>query len=206
MTSACLCEKERKVPPEKQEFLSDQRTTRLMRISTVDKCATKQLTKRQKRRADEVYRTEKYRKLSASDESVFVDPSSDDNEIVEDALDKQCDTVITEVMPLIQKSLVRAPKRDMPALARACDRHMVSDRSAAAIASAVLQDFGLITADNSLNVIDPRKVRRERIKKRKQLQGIDNNLDLCGIYFDGRKDKTIVNIQESSLAKTAYAI
>ena len=76
---------------------------------------------------------------------------------------------------------------------------MVSDRSAAAIASAVLPDFGLITADDSLNVIDPGKVRRERIKKRKQLQGIHNNLDLCVLlfYFDRRKNKTIVNIQES---------
>jgi hypothetical protein len=201
MARKCLCKKECKVPCEEQEFLNDQRTTRLMCISTVDKTTTTKLKKRLKRRADEVKRTQKYRKSSASDKSVFVDPSSGDDEGAKDVDDKQSDTVphgeeMIEAIPPTPKVRVCAPRRDMPALARACDRHMVSDRSAAAIASAVLQDFGLVTADDALKVIDPSKVRRERRKKRKQLQGKQSPKHVCGLYFDGRKDKTMMNIQE----------
>ena len=204
LMSACFCDKERKVPAEEQEFLIDQRTTRLMCISTVDYCTTKKLEKRQKRKTDEVNRTQKYRKLSAHEKSVIADASSNDSEIDEAIDDQQIEEqfgqgseVMTEAMAPILKSRVCAPRRAMPALARACDRHMVSDRSAADIASAVLQDFGLVTADDSLNVIDPSKVRRERKKKRKQLQSKQTPEDICGIYFDGRKDKTMVNIQDS---------
>lgn len=116
------------------------------------------------------------------------------------ALDMSSEVLI-EAMALTPKARAKrracAPRRSMPALARACDRHMVSDRSAAAIASAVLQDFGLVSADDCRNVIDPSKVRRERRKKRKQLQYKQISEDLCGIYFDGRKDKTMVNSEDN---------
>jgi len=97
---------------------------------------------------------------------------------------------------------IQSPSRltkELPALARACDRHKVSDRSAAAIASAVLQDFGLITTDNSENVIDRSKIRRARKKVRTNLQHrIHSDNSLKSIYFDGRKDKTMVNIKKGS--------
>ena len=55
----------------------------------------------------------------------------------------------------------------LPTLARECDRWGVSDRSAAALASAVLVDCGIIDAHDSSDVIDPSKIRRERQKKEK---------------------------------------
>lgn len=58
----------------------------------------------------------------------------------------------------------------LSALALACDRTEISDRNAATIASAILQDFGIISVDNKINVVDRLKVRREREKKRKDLQ------------------------------------
>ena len=54
----------------------------------------------------------------------------------------------------------------LSAFGSACDRHGIYDRSAAAIASAVLQDFGLIDENNQDNVVDRSKVRRERSRKR----------------------------------------
>ena len=57
------------------------------------------------------------------------------------------------------------PRRDLPILARTCDRHGISDRAAAAIASAVLQDFGIITPTYSSKVIDKNKIRRPKQKK-----------------------------------------
>jgi len=65
----------------------------------------------------------------------------------------------------------------------------VSDRSAAAIASAVLVDVLIINEQDSCMVIDPRKIRRERQKSRKSLHtSALSTVD--GLYFDGRKDKT----------------
>lgn len=59
-------------------------------------------------------------------------------------------------------------KHQLPGLARACDRREVSDRSAAAIASVVLQDFGIIDQKDFPNVIDRNKIRRARQKKRNE--------------------------------------
>lgn len=80
----------------------------------------------------------------------------------------------------------------LPALARTSDRYGLSDRAAAAVASAVLQDLSVVIPDDSSHVIDRSKLRRERAKKRKY--GIErNSVVLVGLFLDGRKDKTVVN-------------
>jgi hypothetical protein len=53
-----------------------------------------------------------------------------------------CGTSTTNTPNTVPKKPTRVNK-DLPTLARACDRLEVSDQAAAAIASAVLQDFGL---------------------------------------------------------------
>lgn len=83
-------------------------------------------------------------------------------------------------------------------MARTCDRYAVSDRAAAAIASAVLEDVGLITNEDKTSVIDRNKLRRERLKKRKKLQH-EQTLDvLRGLYFNGRKDKTLEQFKQGT--------
>nr|CAH7763285.1 unnamed protein product [Callosobruchus chinensis] len=81
----------------------------------------------------------------------------------------------------------------LPTLARTCDQFGVSDRAAAAIASAVLQDVGIVTEENLTNVIDKNKVRRARGKARSLLrkEQVSTKIHIKSIYFDGRKDKTI---------------
>ena len=79
-------------------------------------------------------------------------------------------------------------------LARECDRHGVSDRAAAALASAVLADVGIVHNNDSSLVIDRSKVRREIVKGRKQLQ-CSSVKQVRGLYFDGRKDKTRVQVK-----------
>jgi len=172
-----------------------------MCINTVNKTATKKLETRLKRKAEVVERTQIYRKSTAYDKSVLVDPSSDADEGAEYVVEKQSDIVlngeeIIEATPVTPKVCVCAPRRDMPALARACDRRMLSDRLVAAFASAVLQDFGLVTANDALKVIDASKVRRERRKKKNQLQTIKSLKHICGVYFYGRKDQMMVNIHQ----------
>lgn len=76
-------------------------------------------------------------------------------------------------------------------LANTLDRYAVSDRVGAAIASAVLQDYGIVSSEDSQNIIDRHKVRRARQKKRQELQKSSKVFLLRGLYFDGRKDKTL---------------
>lgn len=82
----------------------------------------------------------------------------------------------------------------MPTLAITYDRTGVSDRTAAMLASAVLQDFGIITPGDQSLVVNRSKVRRERAKMRSDLADANgSNHMITGLYFDGRKDKTLVN-------------
>ena len=55
-------------------------------------------------------------------------------------------------------AIIKKSRRRLPTLAQTCDRHGVSDRATAAIASAVLQDFGAICDADLSNVIDQNKV------------------------------------------------
>jgi len=61
----------------------------------------------------------------------------------------------------------------------------------------VLQDVGLVNKRDRSMVIDKNKVRRERVKIRKRLQ--DNiQKEISGLYFDGRKDKTRVQLKKGT--------
>ena len=57
----------------------------------------------------------------------------------------------------------------LPNLARTCDRYGISPRAGAAIASAVLEDYGIITSADKTHVISRCKLRREIEKWRKAI-------------------------------------
>ena len=88
---------------------------------------------------------------------------------------------------------MKQQRRRLKNTAMASDRHAVSDRAVAEIASAVLQDYGIVTAEDCNDVIDRSKVRRERHKFRDMVcaEALSGTTTVLGIYFDGRKDKTI---------------
>lgn len=210
----CSCSKERKVPVDEEEFLSDQRTVRLMCISGVDQCKTRKLVSKLKRKALETERIEKRRKslneidnaVSTMSSSEYDNTESDSTEVDSDSDD--CDSEVRlsvksrEVKEVTNNKTIGVVSgfhtvgRDLPALARTCDRYGVSDRSAAAIASAVLEDVGLITENNYSIVIDKNKVRRQRRKARTELQQSQTQNELRGLFFDGRKDQTLTNKKE----------
>ena len=50
-----------------------------------------------------------------------------------------------------------------------CDRYQISDRAGAAIANAVLQDYGIITPDEDSLIIDRNKLCRSRFSVRMEL-------------------------------------
>ncbi|KAF8785185.1 hypothetical protein HNY73_010759 [Argiope bruennichi] len=81
------------------------------------------------------------------------------------------------------------------------DRIGIIDRAAASIASATLQDLGVITEEDKTYVIGRMKIRRTRSTNRRVL--IKDNrypqiTENRGLFFDGRKDITIVKEKRSS--------
>ena len=60
----CHCKKQCKMAAQEQSFLQDQRSLRVMCMSTVNQKTTKKIKQPHKRKADEDVRTEKYRKMA----------------------------------------------------------------------------------------------------------------------------------------------
>ena len=89
-------------------------------------------------------------------------------------------------------------RTSLPNLAMEVDRYGISDRAAAAIATAVLVDLGLVTEDDHSKVIDKNKIKRERRKARKNFQSnaTQNRKDFHAFYFDSRKDDTVKKKKE----------
>ncbi|CAH1111644.1 unnamed protein product [Psylliodes chrysocephalus] len=80
----------------------------------------------------------------------------------------------------------------IPNLARISDQFGILDRSAAALASAVLEYLRLNSKKTS-SVIDQSKVRRPHQKYRFDLKSEFqiSTPEIRALYFDGRKDKTM---------------
>jgi hypothetical protein len=93
----------------------------------------------------------------------------------------------TETLLLVPQNRLR-----LPSLAIVSDRYGVSDRAAAALASSVLEDVGLIQSQDTSLVVDRSKLRRERNRIRDQIVKQSHVTSLRGLYFDGRKDQTLV--------------
>lgn len=82
-------------------------------------------------------------------------------------------------------------------VASMADRYGVSHQAAAAIASSSLQSVGLITSNNNMLVVDSCKIRRAREKVRENLRSCDAPA-MVGLYFDGRKDRTLFYEKDNS--------
>ena len=75
-------------------------------------------------------------------------------------------------------------------------RRDVSDRAVAAIVTATLIDFGIITSEDKSAVVDRQRIRREKEKVRKEVNQREesriNDDVIEGIYFDGKEIDTLV--------------
>ncbi|GBM84209.1 hypothetical protein AVEN_94414-1 [Araneus ventricosus] len=83
---------------------------------------------------------------------------------------------------------------------RTFDRFCISDRVDAAIVSAALQDVGIISESNVLNVVERNKIRLGRTKaKTTVLSQVlkDYDHDQFGLYFDGRKDRRTLSMEDN---------
>ncbi|GBN47966.1 hypothetical protein AVEN_84124-1 [Araneus ventricosus] len=114
-------------------------------------------------------------------------PFSGTYEIIKES--SESEVVLHRIFPTVTPVVTK-----VLAAVRTLDRFGISDPAGAAIVSAALQDVGNISESNVLNVVDRNKIRRGRTKARTPLlsQVIkDYDHDQFGLYFDGRKDRTL---------------
>ena len=78
----------------------------------------------------------------------------------------------------------------MTRAAEACDRAGISDRAAAILCSSLLCDTD--DAPSSSLVVDCSEIRRERQRTRTKNQENVDYKNIQGLYFDGRKDATLI--------------
>jgi hypothetical protein len=206
---SCCCSKERKVPVNERTFLTDQRSTRTLIIGPVDTTTSKQLKKKQERKIRDQNRKTDLNTLSSTEMSYweeFESSYSSENEEREEE-GKEEEKAVSEKSYKLSSSCIShnidpqpcssasgeyskgQMRQKLSTFSRECDRHGVSDRAAASLSSALMQDLGLVCETNTEKVIDRNKVRRERERHRKELQA-NISAEVQGLYFDGRKDKT----------------
>ncbi|KAK3911764.1 Vacuolar protein sorting/targeting protein 10 [Frankliniella fusca] len=94
----------------------------------------------------------------------------------------------------------------LPNTAATAARFNVSSRAAAAIASAFAVDSGLVTPTDTKHVVDHSKMRRQQSKV--MLEANAAGLRDCdrptGLYFDGRKNETMVQQDIPGVSKTRH--
>ena len=100
-------------------------------------------------------------------------------------------------LPCSSKSILQQNRVMLKELAMACERYEVSDRAGAAIASATLTAFGMVTKEDKRYVVARNKLRRERQKYREEIRNKEQELFelLDSIFADGRKDATMTMVE-----------
>lgn len=172
----CKCSKDQKIPKEERAFLIDQRTERKMIMGTVDLLTSK----RKRKLSDRNIKLKSY-----YDSSVCEPGPSHENpntSITSESSDEEQTLPSSSSKPASKKRKIASLKN----LSIICDRYGISDRAAAAVASAVLQDVKI-----NNEVIDKSKLRRARQKLRKETLSQGQLDTIPALFFDGRKDKTL---------------
>ena len=91
----------------------------------------------------------------------------------------------------------------LPNLASVCDRYGVSNYAGAAIASATLVDYGILTKVNTSQIIGPQKLgdKRGRCREKRQEAELRNLQKLTSLYFDGKKSMTRVLVKNNKTGR-----
>ncbi|CAH0560405.1 unnamed protein product [Brassicogethes aeneus] len=201
--TSCKCEKSNKISALEWDFIKDQRGPRKMYIGNVDKKETNKLKRKHERLAksgnfndDAIPSTSglqsfKGKLLTDNSSSDSTSPKNVDEPMFECRylLDSFAQSTASEKKP-------KQMRLSLPSTAKAVDMTGVSNRAAAKIVSAVLVDLNIVSKSDPDKVVDKNKIRREIKKNRYRLQSQNSDLSqhLDGLYFDGRKDHTIVQV------------
>ena len=93
-----------------------------------------------------------------------------------------------------EKEEKRRNRKQLPILAEGCDRARVPDRVGTLIANCALIEYGIITPEDTFHVIDPSKLRRQRMKwgKTTGQKNKEKAKGMAGLYGDGKRSPTLV--------------
>ena len=206
--TACTCTKEKKVPSMEHKFLIDQRGKRQMMISSVDSKVTTRNLKKYLKCSEAARKVAKERKAKQNREqcnvvtSYVADDLEPDNIDIEDSTDPNFEPDPNDVT---KNTSCSYNTNSLPNLASVCDRTGVSSRKAAILASAVLENLGVINPSMDSNIIDKNKLNRERSKSRsKKIENAAKRIrfnDSRGLYFDGKKDETLHRAVKSGVKR-----
>lgn len=176
-TVTCLCDKQNKVPKHELSFLEDQKHERKMFIGSLDKLTTKKNLLR-------IEKQEKIEKKQKAVENTGLNIKRRRERSREYSFDQ---------IPSTSGENAQC-RLDLGAVALECDRFMVSDRAASRIVSAAFESIGEVSEEKKLNVVDRSKIRRERKRIRKEISHKTKIHSLQSIFFDGRRDETLVSL------------
>ena len=190
----CNCSKKVKIPVMERGFMKDQRTDRKMYNGNCDSRATKLLRKRSLRREGHLNLAQKTVERRQELPDFIKETVQGFSDSDEDSFDP--DFVLTGHKRKSFEAVLKSPQNSkrprLLNLALACERTGVSDRSAAMISSSV---YGIIFADPFEDVIDRNKIRRSKNDIGKEVNAFakNNASEIQSLYFDGRKDQTLIN-------------
>lgn len=185
MSISCICPRKSKIPHGELSFIYDQRNMRHMFIGGVDQQTSKCLTKRLYRNTCGNMKAKRSKQLPivSNESDIYKSDASDCSRNLElGCISFESDDDAKQQMRI-----------RLPNVAKEADRYGVSDRAVASIINAALIDFGMIDDMDQSLIIDKNKVHRERDRLRKILHRNSKSSigSLKGIYFDGKKDRTL---------------
>jgi hypothetical protein len=178
--------------------MKDQRTIRMMIIAGTDRITSTTLKKRKEREMKRKSRALKCLHFAKEGQDSIGSESDGEENLVTSCISEDGDheepDLLDKPSTLHSQATRKQMRRTLPKLAKICDRFGSTSRAGAAIATAVLEDFGIVTKDDRSNVIDQYKLRRERAASRTRSLSVQRNdiiPDIQTLYFDGRRDKTL---------------
>ena len=192
------CLLEQKIPSLELLFIRDQRARNLkgLRIGGADHKESKRLTNMFNRKKMEEEGQQKLKdkleeenNLKRNVSGLDCGTDENDNDLVNDP-----DFAIT------LKKVSNQNRVNLDNLARESIRGNVSVRTTASLATALLIDLNIVTKDDAHLIVDPSKIQRARervMKKERELARAElETKKLDCIFFDGRKDKTKMIIED----------
>ena len=101
------------------------------------------------------------------------------------------------VLSCSSKSILQQNRVTLKELAMVCERYEVSDRAGAAIASATLKAFEIVTEKDKRYVMDKSKLQREWQKYREEIRNKEQELFelVDSIFVNRRKDATMTMVE-----------
>lgn len=233
----CSCPRQFRIPEKELVFMKDQRqkigTKGMMQMSIVDQAEKLRQQKAAKRQRSENKNDDHDREQAegqvsseqrASSTERGTDAMNDDSDWTDSgATGPSAATTATTAAPppppsaaataaaeRTDQSQLKQNRQRLSHVAMEADRWSVSDRAAAAIATATLVDFGLVTQFDRTLIIDRHKIRREREnfreRERKESKEQWKNEPVFGVYFDGKSDETMQAQGEGSSKRVTVAV